>query len=40
MQERHKGTPIGGVVLMEKAKILYQEMYPDKSDEDFKASKG
>ena len=40
MQERHKGTPISGVVLMEKAKLLYQQMYPDKTDEEFKASKG
>ena len=40
VQERHKGTPISGVVLMEKAKLLYQQMYPDKTGEDFKASKG
>ena len=36
MQERHKGTPISGVVLMEKARMLYQEMYPEKTEEDWK----
>ncbi len=40
LQERHKGTPVSGVLLMEKAKILYHELNPEASDEDFKASSG
>ena len=40
IQERHKGTPISGVLVMEKARLLYQQLYPGKSDDDFKASSG
>ena len=32
IQERHKGTPISGVLVMEKARLLYQ-LYPGKSDD-------
>ena len=39
-QERNKGTPISGVLVMEKARLLYHELYPDKSEDDFKASSG
>lgn len=39
-QERSKGTPISGVMVTEKAKILYREMYPDKGENHFKASTG
>ena len=39
-QERHKGTPISGVLVMEKARLLYHELHPDKSEDDFKASSG
>ena len=40
IQERHKGTPISGVLVMGKARLLYQQPYPGKSDDDFKASSG
>ena len=40
IQERHKGMPISGVLVMEKARLLYQQLYPGKSDDDFKASSG
>ena len=40
MQERHNGTPISGTVHMEKARLLYKQMYPSKTDDDFKASGG
>ena len=33
---RHKGTPI----VMEKARLLYQWMNPDRADDDFKATTG
>ena len=33
IQERHKGTPISGVLVMEKARLLYQQLYPGKSDD-------
>ncbi|XP_067387794.1 jerky protein homolog-like [Emydura macquarii macquarii] len=39
-QERSKGTPISGVMVTEKAKLLYREMYPDEGDDHFKASTG
>ena len=39
-QERYKGTPISGVLVMEKARLLYHELHPDKSEDDFKASSG
>ncbi len=39
IQERHKGTPISGVLVMENARLLYQQLYPGKSD-DFKAGSG
>ncbi|XP_062499058.1 jerky protein homolog-like [Corticium candelabrum] len=39
-QERHKGTPLSGVVVMEKARLMHQQMYPDRSPDDFKASTG
>ena len=40
IQERHEGTPISGVLVMEKERLLYQQLYPGKSDDDFKASSG
>ena len=39
-RERHKGTPISGVLVMEKARLLYAQLYPDKNEDDFKASTG
>ena len=34
------GTPISGTVLMEKARLVYKQMYLSKTDDDFKASGG
>ncbi len=39
-QERLKGTPLSGPLVMEKAKILYTQLYPGKTEDDFKASTG
>uniref|UniRef100_UPI003AAF228D jerky protein homolog-like n=1 Tax=Centroberyx gerrardi TaxID=166262 RepID=UPI003AAF228D len=39
MQERGRGAPISGPTLMEKAKLMYEEMYPDRRGV-FKASTG
>ena len=33
IQERHESTPISGVLVMEKARLLYQQLYPGKSDD-------
>ena len=35
---KDKGMPISSVLVMEKARLLYQQLYPGKSDDDFKAS--
>ena len=39
-QERAKGTPITGVIVQEKAKMMYKAMYPEKDESHFKASEG
>ena len=39
-QERHKGTPISGVLVMETATLLYHDLHPDNSEDVFKASSG
>ena len=39
-QERLKGTPLSGTLVMEKARMLYSQLYPGKSEDDFKASTG
>ncbi len=39
-KERLKGTPLSGPLVMEKAKILYTQLYPGKTEDDFKASTG
>ena len=33
IQERRKGTPISGILVMEKARLLYQQLYPGKSND-------
>ena len=38
-QERHKGNPLSGVIVMEKARLMHQQMYTDCSNS-FKASSG
>jgi len=38
--ERPRNTPINGVLLMEKTRLLDHELHPEKSEEDFKASSG
>ena len=38
-QERRKGTPISGPLIMQKARMLHNALYPD-SSEHFKASHG
>ena len=35
-----RAPPISGVLVMEKARLLYHELHPDKSEDDFKASSG
>ena len=40
IQERRKGMPISGALVMEKARLLHQQLQPGKSDDDFKASSG
>ena len=40
VQERSKGTPISGPLIMEKARMLHRAMYPDATEEAFKASQG
>lgn len=39
-QERAKGTTLSGIVVMEKARLMYASMYPDRPEGDFKASNG
>ena len=39
-QERLKGTPLSGTLVMEKARMLYSQLYPGKSEDDFKANTG
>ena len=39
-QERHKGKPIHDVLVLEKARLLYHELHPDKNEDDFNASSG
>ena len=39
-QERLKGTPLSGTLVMEKARMLYSQLYPGKSEDDFKAGTG
>ena len=39
-QERLKGTPLSGTLVMEKARMLYSQLYPGKSEDDFKTSTG
>ena len=39
-QERAKGTPLSGPLVMEKARLMYEEMYPDRPEGHFKASSG
>ena len=33
MPRRHKETPISGILVMEKARLLYLQLYPGKSDD-------
>lgn len=40
MQERRKGTPISGPLIMQKARMIHSALYPDSSEDDFKASHG
>lgn len=39
-QERLKSIPLSGPLVMEKAKLLYAQLYPDKSEDELKASTG
>ncbi len=39
-QERSKGIPINGPLIMEKARLLHKVIYPDAPDGTFKASPG
>ena len=39
-QERRKATPISGPLVMQKARMLHNALYPVSSEDDFKASHG
>ncbi len=40
IQERSKGTPVSGPLIMAKAKLLHEVIYPDVAEGTFKASQG
>lgn len=40
IQERSKGIPVSGPLIMEKARLLHKVIYPDVAEDTFKASPG